>query len=248
MDHPSEWSEEVRQALLAPFEKVEWVQARGGGGAFLAYVNADDVCSRLDAVVGPGGWSFELEMVDTGVGRIQIGRMTVLGSTKCDIGEEHSKDLTEPVKSCAHDALKRCARLFGVGRYLKFLPRMKPRQGYTMDDCDYDDDLQVALARAGWRGDGKATSVPEDAVAPRTGRPSAQALAKSQGSGRPAPGPASGETSGKRANGGDGPTPPCGECGTALTSGQHKMSLAAYGRPLCPEHQKGKERLVNRPV
>jgi hypothetical protein len=74
---------------------------------------------RLDAVVGPAGWTFDFELLSPD-GKMVKGKLSVLGVTKCDAGEGASED--EVLKSAVSDALKRCAVHFGIGRYLYYLP------------------------------------------------------------------------------------------------------------------------------
>ena len=117
----------VGAALAAPFdpECVEWrPQGKTAPGArvqLLPYVDARDVQDRLDAVVGPGGWSFALEalVIDKGELRVARGRLTIYGVAKDDIG---TASTFESSKGCASDCLKRAAVLFGVARYLYALP------------------------------------------------------------------------------------------------------------------------------
>src|SRR3954453_4429032 len=76
---------------------------------------------RLDAVVGPGNWTFDFDLLAP-EGKMVKGKLTVLGITKCDAGEANAED--EALKSAVSDALKRCAVHFGIGRYLYYLPKV----------------------------------------------------------------------------------------------------------------------------
>src|SRR6266550_2442895 len=120
-----EWTREIQYALAAPFpdDEVEFLpRATTNGRALaLAHIDARSVMRRLDAVVGPGAWSFDFEVLSPECKKIK-GRLTVLGVTKCDAGEAGSED--EPLKAAVSDALKRCAVHFGVGRYLYYLPQL----------------------------------------------------------------------------------------------------------------------------
>lgn len=121
----SEFTPEIIQGLAAGFpeDEVEFLpRAHSNGKALgLPYIDARGVMRRLDAVVGPAGWSFDFDVV-SGDGKMVRGRLTVLGVTKCDAGEASTED--EILKSAVSDALKRCAVHFGVGRYLYYLPRV----------------------------------------------------------------------------------------------------------------------------
>jgi hypothetical protein len=117
----------ITAALSAPFDPavVEWrPQGKTSPGArvqAIAYLSSAAIQDRLDAVVGAGGWSFTWEplVVDGGELRIAKAALAVHGVTKQDIGTASN---WEPSKGCVSDALKRCASLWGVGRYLRSLP------------------------------------------------------------------------------------------------------------------------------
>lgn len=121
-----DWAK-IAQELAAPFapDAIEWrVQGKPGAGKrcqLVPYVDARAVQDRLDAVVGPGAWSFELEplVVDAGELRVARGRLSLYGVAKDDIGTASN---FEASKGCASDALKRAAVLWGIGRYLYRLP------------------------------------------------------------------------------------------------------------------------------
>src|SRR5207248_1048086 len=106
------------EALGAPFapDEIEFLP-RGyynGKARALAYIDARDVMRRLDAVVGPGNWTFDFDLLAPD-GKMVKGRLTVFGVTKCDAGQ--AEDEGEPLKSAVSDALKRAAVHFGIGRY-----------------------------------------------------------------------------------------------------------------------------------
>lgn len=90
-----------------------------------AYVDARAIMRRLDQVVGPGNWTFipEIEhLSDTSC--VVRGHLAIFGVVKSDVGEaqprgQQSADrASEIVKSATSDALKRCASMHGIGRYL----------------------------------------------------------------------------------------------------------------------------------
>lgn len=117
--------------LVAEFE-VTFQDTRGG--FTFDYITGEQVTSRLNEVLGPGGWSFrvlehaihaeadecwalgELTAVIDGqtVTRQQFGSQKVKRSrssgTPLDIGFD--------LKGAATDALKKCASLIGIGLYL----------------------------------------------------------------------------------------------------------------------------------
>ena len=126
----------VGASLCAPFdpEQVEWrIQGKATPGAraqIVPYVSARAVAERLDDVVTPGGWAFDWTPlhVDAG-GNVQTARgsLAIYGVTKSDVGTGSN---FEASKGCISDTLKRCAVLWGVGRYLYSLPAV----WVTLDD------------------------------------------------------------------------------------------------------------------
>ncbi len=123
--------DEVWQKLSEPFppEEVQWrieALSRDRKKALVVpYVDARTVLDRLDRVVGPEGWHDEYQVLadaertlkdERGERRERLVevkcRLTVLGTTKEDVGEGDS------LKAAFSDALKRAAVKFGVGRYL----------------------------------------------------------------------------------------------------------------------------------
>lgn len=138
----------IAAQLAAPFapEQVEWrPQGRPTPGKpcqLVAYVDARCVQERLDAVLGVGGWSWELEpiVVDGGELKVARGRLTIMGVSKDDVGTASSFD---PSKGCASDALKRAAVQWGIGRYLYALPPVK----VTLDERGEIPDHTLAKLR-----------------------------------------------------------------------------------------------------
>lgn len=119
-----QWKE-IRRQFLEPFsaEQVEFLPRAASGGMALGlpYIDARDVQGRLDAVVGPQNWHFAFDVLSPD-GKMVRGKLTVHGVTKEDAGEAAQED--EPLKSAVSDTLKRCAVMFGIGRYLYYLPRV----------------------------------------------------------------------------------------------------------------------------
>ena len=108
----------IQAAFAARFDDSEHKQRPGRGGRSFTYVDARAVQDRLDAVVGPGGWSIRFEVVDQAQGSVKCA-LTVLGVTKEDFGyPNNGEESDEPLKQAASDALKRAGCQFGIGRYL----------------------------------------------------------------------------------------------------------------------------------
>jgi hypothetical protein len=218
VDNP-EFAREIVDALGAPFpeEEIEFLpRAQSNGKALgLAYIDARAVMRRLDAVVGPGSWSFDFELLDR-AGKMVKGKLTVLGVTKCDAGEAAQED--EPLKSAVSDALKRAAVHFGVGRYLYYLPRVwapydSQKRRFTEPPRMDPQAVRHALQICG-------ISVPESGG----DRRAAQHVARQE---RPVSSMVTGP-------------PVCSgaECGKVLTEGQAAVSLRSHRRHLCPACQK----------
>ncbi len=112
---------EQLQAPFAPTEvdfRVQGAPTETGRARIVAYIDARAVQDRLDAVVGMEGWSFTWTPVAVvnGVVKVAKGSLSLLGlPPKEDVGD--SGDI-EPNKSAVSDALKRCAVMWGIGRYL----------------------------------------------------------------------------------------------------------------------------------
>jgi hypothetical protein len=110
---------EIFAALAAPFDKVK--SRSGGGGQQLYYLTSRQVENRLDEVLGPENWDFELfpwgenALIGTLVLRLPDGstmRKSNVG------GKAEMKASDDETKSAASDCLKRCAELYGIGRSL----------------------------------------------------------------------------------------------------------------------------------
>lgn len=94
----------------------------------LAYIGEALVTSRIEEI--DPAWQFEIVSVQrsdgivTALGRLQIKNVTRdnVGMAKVVPTKSGTGEANEAEKSAATDALKRCARLFGVGRYLLTLP------------------------------------------------------------------------------------------------------------------------------
>lgn len=226
---------EVQEKLGAAFgeSELDFLPRATNGGQALAvpYVDARAVMNRLDSAVGPGGWSWDFELLSAD-GKMVKGRLTVLGVTRCDAGESDAE--AEPLKSAVSDALKRCAVHFGVARYLNYLPGVwVPYDPQKRRFLEYPR-LDPAAVRKALAICGITAPVPEPESrgdqAAQAGTPVGAAQARDHLS------PQAREqvtTAGALV---------CTEpgCGAVLTKGQHDVSMRAYGQPLCPTHQKGR--------
>lgn len=105
--------------LSKPFRRVEHEFTRG-----YVYITEGAITARLDEV--DPNWSFEIQQLSVRDKQgVCAARLTVNGVTRENVGMqaiEYQKDSDresgEPEKGAVTDALKRCARLFGIGRYL----------------------------------------------------------------------------------------------------------------------------------
>lgn len=101
-------------------------------GIALAYLNARDVMKRLDDAVGMENWQCKYPF--QGCCELSI-RVDGEWITKSNLAGETQ---VEGEKGQASDAFKRAAVLFGVGRYLYYLPNawhpIKPQgRSYVLD-------------------------------------------------------------------------------------------------------------------
>lgn len=242
-----DFTPEIAEALAAPFadDEVDFLPrgSANGKARALPYIDARSVMRRLDAVVGPGNWSFDFDLLST-TGKMVKGKLTVLGVTKFDAGE--SSDEGEPLKSAVSDALKRTAVHFGIGRYLYYVPAQwaaydsqKRRFIETprLDPAIVERALRGVAGTALEGGSSRSSSIWSTGVSSR----------------RTAPAP---ESRGDRAangaaevKGGGTATLEAGAdvircsgpgCRRTLTRGQHDVSVRSHGQPLCPSCQKQK--------
>ena len=117
-----EWTTEIAKALIAPFKEseVSWVVVATTNKntpqmteLCAPYPQADPILERLDEVVGPDGWSLDIEAAGE---RAAICRLTILGVTKAGAGQIAADQKTDqPFKAAATDALKTAARLMEQG-------------------------------------------------------------------------------------------------------------------------------------
>ena len=111
---------DILAALSAPFP-TEVIRHRvGAGGKDLTWVDARTVAARLDEVLGVNAWDFAVEPVGdthTVVGILTCRFADGSVARRQDFGYETGGS-GESLKEAASDALRRCASLFGVARYL----------------------------------------------------------------------------------------------------------------------------------
>lgn len=134
-------STEDVKALTAPFSFEDHEFTRG-----FAYITEQAITRRLDSV--DPGWQFiVLETVRDTTSASVTGRLTVCGVSRDGVGTQsieyatfkdqtgerkpsldmagNPREAGEVRKGAATDALKRAARLFGIGRYILDAPKLK---------------------------------------------------------------------------------------------------------------------------
>ena len=125
-DLPARNLAEAHQALAAPFPGacIGYLPNRLGANsqwaAVFPYVDVTAIQDRLDLVVGPDRWSHEVTAIDG----VTLGcRLRLYDVAHCEIGQGSDR------WSQSANAFKRCARHFGVGRYLTQLPPVRLKLG-----------------------------------------------------------------------------------------------------------------------
>ena len=140
----TQWWTDVQAQLAQPFpaDQVNWKpqktwnsenwndnnKANHNTALAVAYIDARAVADRLDAVFTPGGWQLEHRQEGsqllTGLGIYDPFMEAWLW--KWDGGYINGEDKNgEVTKGTLSDGLKRAAVLWGIGRYLYFLPTNK---------------------------------------------------------------------------------------------------------------------------
>jgi len=119
----------IGAALREPFDPrdVDFrVQGRAneqtGRAQVVAYIDARAVQDRLDAVVGPGSWSFDWQplVIDKGQVMVAKGILTIHGVSKADAGG--ASNFEQSLGAVSH-CFKRAAVHWGIGRYLYGIPQ-----------------------------------------------------------------------------------------------------------------------------
>ncbi len=120
----------VYQQLAARFDAGDH-KTKTIGGTTLTYVDGEMVVSRLNEVLGLGGWSFEVKDVKVLENEVwALGRITVYGPDRTIVREQAGGqiinrkrsgeiiELGNDIKGAITDCLKKCGTLLGVGLYL----------------------------------------------------------------------------------------------------------------------------------
>lgn len=147
------------KALRAPFnaDQVKWkIQTnprdddREKYAIVVAYIDARDVCERLDLATG-GEWSDEYArpvMVAGSLASLECA-LTVCGITRRDVGtvalpDERRQSVEDNTKDLYSDAFKRAAVKFGIGAHIYRFPNVKAkaeqfgRSWYITRDAQHD--------------------------------------------------------------------------------------------------------------
>jgi hypothetical protein len=116
--------EDVR-ALNAIFAPDQHEFNRG-----FVYITERAICDRLETV--DPSWTFILQSIQVrDTDAVVAGSLTVKGVTRQGVGMQKIMEKAgEAEKGAATDALKRAARLFGVGRYLLDAPEERQFAGW----------------------------------------------------------------------------------------------------------------------
>lgn len=121
-------------------------------GIALAYLDAREVMKRLDDVMGIDGWQDRyIEVKDGFICELDLwldGRWVTKSNTA-------GNTKVEPIKGGGSDALKRAASVWGVGRYLYYLPNqwvaIKPKgQSYELAELPELPDWALPSAVNRW--------------------------------------------------------------------------------------------------
>jgi hypothetical protein len=121
-------STELMKALQKNFTQaqVSWKpqSVKDGKALAVAFIDARDVMTRLDDVVGPGGW--QSEFIPVGNNSVECRLKIKIGDewiAKCDVGATSDQpDAGDKMKAAYSDALKRAAVQWGIGRSIYQLP------------------------------------------------------------------------------------------------------------------------------
>jgi hypothetical protein len=122
-----EWSDDLHAALAEPFARDDHKTKRQGGSE-ITFVDVHKYKERLNATVGPNGWSAYLRLEPIGGKLVCTVGLTVLGVTKENVGDEvevpelndrgNEKIIGGPATNAYAQAFKRACSDFGLGAYL----------------------------------------------------------------------------------------------------------------------------------
>jgi hypothetical protein len=169
-DLPARNLAEAHQALAAPFPGacIGYLPNRLGANsqwaAVFPYVDVTAIQDRFDLVVGPDRWSHEVTAIDG----ITLGcQLRLYDVAHCEIGQGSDR------WSQSANAFKRCARHFGVGRYLTQLPpvRLKLGEGIPVNSKGrpYVTDQLLEILRRQYEEQVRAASGRFGAILPHPG-------------------------------------------------------------------------------
>lgn len=123
----TEWSDELADALAEPFAPGAHSEKRQGGSS-ITFVDVHEYKERLNATVGPHGWTSAVRMEAYGGKLIVVVALSILGVTKENVGDEveeaptnergNSKLIGTPITNAYAQAFKRTCADFGLGAYL----------------------------------------------------------------------------------------------------------------------------------
>lgn len=144
---------DILDRLSDPFDPalVRWrvvsKSKDGKKGQVMPYVDMRAYSGRLNEVLGPSGWTFDLNTTTTpGLTRmkrdkiVQSGKVTVVASLKIDgIGAHTSAgemwaDDDNAITRAEAQAKKRAASLFGMGEYFYRMPELGPKLWVPIDE------------------------------------------------------------------------------------------------------------------
>lgn len=166
-------TEDVK-TLTKPFAADEHEFLRGN-----AYIREWAICDRIEEV--DPAWALERLALETRRSDgaksksivIATFRMTIKGVARDGVGmadvsttKDNSAEANEAEKAAATDALKRCARLFGVGRYLLRLPdNVRDEQSLARWLQGGSNTIDLEKAKRNMTGQGLPRRLPVDGTA-----------------------------------------------------------------------------------
>lgn len=123
----TEWDDDLVAALAEPFAP-ESHSEKSQGGSKITFVDVHEYKDRLNATVGPHGWSSAVRMEAYGGKLIFVVALTILGVTKENVGDEveeapvnergNSRLVGSSCTNAYAQAFKRTCSDFGLGAYL----------------------------------------------------------------------------------------------------------------------------------
>ena len=114
------WDDALADALAQPFPP-ECVKQLRKGGAPIPFISWHFYAARLNALVGPEGWSMGTPILHDLAGKLVVGLpVSILGVTKINFGteDEGKDDFGDAATNAWAMAFKRTLALFGMGLYM----------------------------------------------------------------------------------------------------------------------------------